>query len=89
MSTAESTPEKTESTLQPRTTKTRSNISTIGGIVCAICLAYWLGSSLQREQSGLGDYRSKNVDWNERREEVKQAFVTSWDAYSKYAWGTW
>ncbi|KAL8967193.1 MAG: hypothetical protein Q9183_003031 [Haloplaca sp. 2 TL-2023] len=27
-------------------------------------------------------------DWNERREEVKQAFTLSWDGYEKYAWGS-
>jgi hypothetical protein len=25
--------------------------------------------------------------WDGHREEVKDAFVTSWDAYAKYAWG--
>jgi hypothetical protein len=25
--------------------------------------------------------------WEERRLQVKDAFVSSWDAYSKYAWG--
>ena len=30
---------------------------------------------------------SRAVDWDTRREEVKEAFVTSWDAYSRYAWG--
>ncbi len=25
--------------------------------------------------------------WDSHREEVKDAFVTSWDAYAKYAWG--
>ncbi|KAF3387458.1 Mannosyl-oligosaccharide 1,2-alpha-mannosidase [Penicillium rolfsii] len=29
----------------------------------------------------------KDSYWNSRREEVKDAFVTSWDAYAKYAWG--
>ncbi len=29
----------------------------------------------------------KKVDWNFRRDEVKDAFVTSWKAYKKYAWG--
>ena len=39
-------------------------------------------------QSGLGLYTpSRAVDWDTRREEVKEAFVTSWDAYSRYAWG--
>lgn len=27
------------------------------------------------------------VNWNERREHVKDAFVLSWDAYERYAWG--
>ena len=29
----------------------------------------------------------KDADWAFRRETVKQAFVTSWDGYEKYAWG--
>ncbi|KAK1991905.1 family 47 glycosyl hydrolase [Colletotrichum falcatum] len=31
--------------------------------------------------------KSQFADWDERRDEVKDAFVTSWDAYKKYAWG--
>lgn len=27
------------------------------------------------------------IDWSERRERVKDAFVLSWDGYEKYAWG--
>lgn len=27
------------------------------------------------------------VDWDVRREKVKDAFVSSWDAYEKHAWG--
>jgi len=26
-------------------------------------------------------------DWDGRRKQVKQAFISSWDAYTKYAWG--
>ncbi|KAL3426365.1 glycosyl hydrolase family 47 [Phlyctema vagabunda] len=35
------------------------------------------------------DFRlwTKVPNWDARREEVKNAFVISWDAYSKYAWG--
>ncbi|KAH8903551.1 glycoside hydrolase family 47 protein [Coniochaeta sp. PMI_546] len=36
---------------------------------------------------GWSHYRSGLADWNHRREEVKQAFVTSWDAYAQNAWG--
>lgn len=27
------------------------------------------------------------IDWEERREHVKEAFTLSWDAYERYAWG--
>lgn len=33
------------------------------------------------------DYEPTNVDWNDRRDEVKEAFVSSWDAYAAHAWG--
>jgi hypothetical protein len=26
-------------------------------------------------------------EWDNRRQQVKDAFISSWDAYSKYAWG--
>ena len=29
----------------------------------------------------------KGSYWDRHRKEVKDAFVTSWDAYVKYAWG--
>lgn len=29
----------------------------------------------------------KDSYWDAHREEVKDAFVTSWDAYAQYAWG--
>lgn len=32
---------------------------------------------------------SKYVDWAERRERVKDAFVISWDSYETYGWGRW
>ena len=28
------------------------------------------------------------VNWDDRREKVKEAFVLSWDGYEKYAWGS-
>ena len=30
---------------------------------------------------------SSVVDWNDRREKVRDAFKVSWDGYEKYAWG--
>ena len=32
-------------------------------------------------------YGSSSVDWDSRRQEVKGAFISSYSAYSKYAWG--
>ena len=39
-------------------------------------------SWLQRDGSG-----SKSIDWEDRRERVREAFIISWDGYEKYAWG--
>ncbi|KAI3324153.1 glycoside hydrolase family 47 protein [Xylariaceae sp. AK1471] len=36
---------------------------------------------------GISHYGSELVDWNHRREEVKNAFIASWDGYSRHAWG--
>ncbi|KAJ5665981.1 Glycoside hydrolase family 47 [Penicillium maclennaniae] len=38
-------------------------------------------------EAALGYFRLENRDsyWEKHREEVKDVFVTSWDAYSKYA----
>jgi mannosyl-oligosaccharide alpha-1,2-mannosidase len=30
----------------------------------------------------------KNIDWDSRREKVRDAFIVSWDGYEQYAWGT-
>lgn len=40
-------------------------------------------------ETALDFFRSDDRDsyWNSHREEVKDAFATSWDAYAKYAWG--
>jgi hypothetical protein len=43
--------------------------------------------ALNDDPVGLSHYTSGFIDWNHRREEVKQAFVTSWDAYAQHAWG--
>jgi mannosyl-oligosaccharide alpha-1,2-mannosidase len=40
-------------------------------------------------ESALSYFRPMTQDsyWAEHRGEVKDVFVSSWDAYSKYAWG--
>jgi hypothetical protein len=34
-----------------------------------------------------GGFGSSSINWDSRREEVRNAFLSSWNAYSKYAWG--
>ncbi|KAL9597052.1 MAG: hypothetical protein Q9179_004409, partial [Wetmoreana sp. 5 TL-2023] len=74
---------------------------TIGVLLLLTGLLYWVGifsptkatakvkdtsrstwSWLNNKPSGT------DVDWNERREKVKEAFILSWDGYEKYAWGS-
>ncbi|KAL8843578.1 MAG: hypothetical protein Q9170_000082 [Blastenia crenularia] len=62
-------------------------------------LLYWLGmfSSTKGPAKVKGKSKSTwswlnkpaagKVDWDERREKVKEAFMLSWDGYEKYAWG--
>ncbi|KAL4975735.1 glycoside hydrolase [Aspergillus desertorum] len=42
--------------------------------------------SLDSEQSYDGA-PLKNIDWEARREKVRDAFIVSWDGYEQYAWG--
>ncbi len=70
-----------------------------GVLVIFLGLLYWLGifsksspvsaeggkkawSWLKKQPSGVA------IDWLERRERVKEAFMLSWDGYEKHAWGT-
>ena len=71
-----------------------------GALVLFLTLSYWLGafSRLETSQSSLqkppakswswfGMGKAQMVDWTARRERVKEAFILSWDAYDRYAWG--
>ncbi|KAG8525461.1 uncharacterized protein KY384_009105 [Bacidia gigantensis] len=71
---------------------------TIAGIALAtVTLLYWLGSSNSTDskphakpnKSGSWGWSNKKlgIDWNSRREEVKETFVYSWNGYEQYAWG--
>ena len=75
----------------------------IGGAVLGIiALAYWFGILSSSAAAPKSESKSKSksgsswswlggqepvVDWDERREKVKDAFILSWDGYEKYAWG--
>ncbi|KAK2731141.1 mannosyl-oligosaccharide alpha-1,2-mannosidase [Onygenales sp. PD_40] len=52
-----------------------------------IALVLSVFQSIQDSPYGLHRYRWRASDWDHRREKVKEAFVGSWTAYTKYAWG--
>ena len=67
-------------------------------ILGLLALAYWLGLfsspsvETRTKVSGKSSWnwlggQEVAVDWDERREKVKEAFILSWDGYEKYAWG--
>ena len=71
-----------------------------GGILSLLALLYWLrigGSTRIETPEGLRKGKSTSwswtgsagaaVDWESRREAVKEAFILSWDGYEQYAWG--
>ena len=70
----------------------------IGVVVTLLALLYWLGVFSSGPSKTSGGSTSKApwnwvrtsetaVDWERRRQAVKEAFVLSWDGYEKYAWG--
>ena len=72
-----------------------------GAILIVIGLAYWYGifspSVVNLKTKDINESAwnwlsspttSTSVDWDDRREKVKEAFVLSWDGYEQYAWGT-
>jgi len=71
-----------------------------GGVLFVTALLYWLGlfsspknipedlkRGGQNAWSWLKKPESAAVDWNARRERVKEAFKLSWDGYEQHAWG--
>lgn len=73
---------------------------TFGVFTLLIGLLYWLGmfssptkatakmkDTSKSTWSWLNKPTTGEVNWDERREKVKEAFIHSWDGYEKYAWG--
>ncbi|KAI0998537.1 Mannosyl-oligosaccharide 1,2-alpha-mannosidase [Podosphaera aphanis] len=68
-----------------------------GGII--LIVLYFIGLSGNRKEQVIAkttdtwswlsklDKGESNQDWLNRREKVKDAFTSSWDAYERYAWG--
>ena len=72
-----------------------------GALLMVIGLAYWFGirspsavkPKLKETNKSAWNWLSSPavsapVDWDDRRERVKDAFILSWDGYEQYAWGT-
>jgi hypothetical protein len=59
------------------------NTSVAGLFILAVSLLLWRNGS----RNGLDIYPLlRAMDWDIRREEVKEVFVMSWDIYLKNAW---
>lgn len=60
-------------------------MSVLTGVLALSAGVYWHNLSLEQ---AIGYFRPIGRDsyWEPHRQEVKDAFVTSWDAYAKYAW---
>ncbi|KAF2090783.1 glycoside hydrolase family 47 protein [Saccharata proteae CBS 121410] len=75
--------------------------TTLAIVSFVVFVLYWSGMFSTRSDVQGGDMKSSDklwksifpaktsgvVDWEERRERVRDAFKLSWDAYEKYAWG--
>ncbi|KAL9605132.1 MAG: hypothetical protein Q9219_000066 [cf. Caloplaca sp. 3 TL-2023] len=71
---------------------------TIGSLLLLVGLLYWIGifspvkatvrakKTSKTTWSWLNKPTTAVVDWDERREKVKEAFMLSWDGYEKHAW---
>jgi len=69
-----------------------------GAVLMLLGLVYWFqpfsaGPPRSRRMTKVisiwswGGKPEASVDWDGRREKVKEAFMLSWDGYERYAWG--
>ncbi|EMR62165.1 putative mannosyl-oligosaccharide -alpha-mannosidase protein [Eutypa lata UCREL1] len=65
----------------------RSIVRIFCSAIATSALAWLIYQFLQDNAVGLYHYGARLVDWNDRREQVKNAFTTSWDAYFSAAFG--
>ena len=63
-------------------------------VLLLLALLYWTGllspglsGSRLTKSSWWGSSQPKGIDWNARREKVRDAFKTTWSAYEGHAWG--
>ncbi|KAF2442020.1 glycoside hydrolase family 47 protein [Karstenula rhodostoma CBS 690.94] len=73
--------------IAPDAPSTRRNLSFVGAILFGASLVFWLAGSIKPSEVKWWSPSTPDEEWQDRREQVKDAFISSWDAYTKYAWG--
>lgn len=73
--------------IAPGAPSTRKTLSFIGAILFGASIAFWLVGNIKLSEVKWSSPSTPDEEWQDRREQVKDAFVSSWDAYTKYAWG--
>ncbi|KAL1606510.1 mannosyl-oligosaccharide alpha-1,2-mannosidase [Paraconiothyrium brasiliense] len=71
----------------PSVRSTHRVLSVIGAILFGILFMFWLAFNIRQLEVAWWWSSTPAEEWKERREQVKDAFVSSWDAYTRYAWG--
>jgi hypothetical protein len=66
---------------------TRRIVSIAAATTLGALSAFWLAGSPGPSNLKQRWFPTSENEWDNRRDQVKDAFVSSWDAYSKYAWG--
>lgn len=70
----------------------------VGAVLLLLIVVYYLGffsfggtgdqsGQTAKSKWGWTGKTASSVDWDSRREKVKEAFILSWDGYEQYAWG--
>jgi mannosyl-oligosaccharide alpha-1,2-mannosidase len=66
---------------------TRKTLSFVGAILFGASFVFWLFGNIKLSEVKWKSPSPPEEEWQERREQVRDAFISSWDAYTKYAWG--
>ncbi|KAI1079997.1 glycoside hydrolase family 47 protein [Whalleya microplaca] len=73
------------SSTPPRIPRSVLRILSVIGLILA--LTWTAVERLKDDPIGISHFGARFINWDSRREEVKNAFITSWDAYYANAWG--
>jgi hypothetical protein len=71
----------------PNPWSTRRVLSIVAAATLGALPTFWFSGASSPSDLKLRWHAVSEIEWGNRREQVKDAFVSSWDAYSKYAWG--